>query len=113
MQKKVQQFIEKYNLFKEDKIQQIQLQHRFALVEAFQIKPDMRVLEIGCGQGDTTVALADAVGANGQVIALDIAAGDYGAPFTLAEAHDRIVAYILLNFTAKSANARYSLRSFA
>ena len=92
MQNKVQQFIEKYNLFKEDKIQQIQLQHRFALVEAFQIKPGMRVLEIGCGQGDTTVALADAVGAQGHVIALDIASGDYGAPFTLAEAHDRILA---------------------
>lgn len=92
MHNKVQQFIAKYNLFEQDEIQQIQLQHRFALVEAFQIKPGMRVLEIGCGQGDTTVALADAVGTNGHVIALDIASGDYGAPFTLAEAHNRILA---------------------
>lgn len=92
MHDKVQQFIEKYSLFEQDKVQQIQLQHRFALVEAFQIKPGMRVLEIGCGQGDTTVALADAVGEEGRVIALDIASGDYGAPFTLAQAHERILA---------------------
>lgn len=90
MHTKVQSFIETYGLFQDDTIQQIQLQHRFSLVEAFAIQPGMTVLEIGCGQGDTTVALADAVGPNGHVIALDVADGDYGAPFTLAQAHERI-----------------------
>ncbi len=92
MHKKVQQFIKTYQLFENDQIQQVQLQHRFALVEAFTIQPGMRVLEIGCGQGDTTVVLADAVGADGHVIAIDIAPGDYGAPFTLSQAHERIQA---------------------
>lgn len=50
----------------------------------------MKVLEIGCGQGDTTVVLADVVGESGHVTAIDIAPGDYGAPFTLGEAHERI-----------------------
>ena len=84
---KVQRFIETYQIFQEDLIQQTQLQHRIALVESFQIEPGMRVLEIGCGQGDTTMVLADAVGEGGHVTAIDIASGDYGAPTTLAEAH--------------------------
>ena len=91
MNKQVQQFIENYNLFHEDTIQQTQLQHRFALVEAFKIGPGMRVLEIGCGQGDTTVILADAVGATGSVVAIDIASPEYGAPFTLGQAQQRIL----------------------
>ena len=90
MNHQVKQFISKYHLFEQDTIQQIQLQHRFSLVEAFQIKPGMRILEIGCGQGDTTVVLADAVGKDGHVIAIDIAPGNYGAPFTLAQAHENI-----------------------
>ena len=36
------------------------------------------MLEIGCGQGDTTVALADAVGEEGSVVALDPGRPDYG-----------------------------------
>lgn len=79
-------FLAKYNLFKEDNIQQVQLQHRLDLVKVFGIQNGMRVLEIGCGQGDTTVALADAVGENGQVVAIDIASPDYGAPLTLGQA---------------------------
>jgi ubiquinone/menaquinone biosynthesis C-methylase UbiE len=85
-----QAFIKKYNLFEEDTVQQIQLQHRLDLATAFQIKEGMRVLEVGCGQGDTTVALADAVGNNGLVVAMDVASPDYGAPFTLGEAAERI-----------------------
>lgn len=92
MHTNVQSFIDTYELFQDDPIQQIQLQHRFSLVEAFAIQPGMTILEIGCGQGDTTVALADAVGPNGHVIALDIADGEYGAPMTLAQAHARIQA---------------------
>ena len=83
-------FIEKYNLFLEDQIQQIQLQHRLELASVFEINEGMRVLEIGCGQGDTTVALADAVGSTGHVVAIDIASPDYGAPLTLRQATDII-----------------------
>lgn len=90
MNKRVKQFVETYRLFEGDDIQQIQLQHRYQLAQAFEMTEGMRVLEIGCGQGDTTVVLADLVGEEGQVIALDLASGDYGEPFTLAQAHDRI-----------------------
>jgi ubiquinone/menaquinone biosynthesis C-methylase UbiE len=79
-------FIARYNLFEEDTVQQVQLQHRLDLVKAFGIQKGMRVLEIGCGQGDTTAALADAVGENGHVVAIDIASPDYGSPLTLKQA---------------------------
>jgi SAM-dependent methyltransferase len=48
------------------------------------------VLEIGCGQGDMTVALAWAVGCAGTVHAIDPAPLDYGAPETLGAAQGRI-----------------------
>lgn len=88
-------FLSKYNLFEGDEIQQVQLQHRLELVEAFGIEKGMRILEIGCGQGDTTAALADTVGESGKVTAIDIASSDYGAPMTLGEATDRIKESVL------------------
>lgn len=36
------------------------------------VRPGDRVLEVGCGAGATTMALADAVGPAGQVVALDV-----------------------------------------
>ncbi len=73
-------------------IQEKQTAHRMQLAEAFNIQPGDRILEIGSGQGDTTVVLADAVGASGHVHAVDIASSDYGAPMTLKEATDVIAA---------------------
>lgn len=90
LNQKTKKFLSKYHLFEDDLIQQVQLQHRLELIEAFGIQKGMSVLEIGCGQGDTTVAIADAVGENGYVVAIDIASADYGAPLTLGQATDRI-----------------------
>ena len=95
LNKKTAEFLSTYKLYENDLIQQVQLQHRLDLVKAFGIKKGMRVLEIGCGQGDTTVAIADAVGEKGHVVAIDIASKDYGAPFTLGQASDRIKQSIL------------------
>ncbi|MBT2641546.1 methyltransferase domain-containing protein [Bacillus sp. ISL-41] len=92
---KTEKFLNTYQLFEDDEIQQVQLQHRLDLVEAFGIEKGMRILEIGCGQGDTTVALADTVGNEGKVTAIDIASRDYGAPFTLGQATDRIKKSVL------------------
>ena len=92
MNTQVQQFIKNYQLFEEDQVQQIQLQHRFDLAKAFGVRKGMRILEIGCGQGDTTVVLADLVGEEGNIVAIDIAKGDYGSPLTLAQAHEKILA---------------------
>ncbi|KAH7417686.1 S-adenosyl-L-methionine-dependent methyltransferase [Cadophora sp. MPI-SDFR-AT-0126] len=68
-----------------------QLAHRQELIAYWDIQPGSRVLEIGCGQGDTTVALADAVGEEGSVVALDPGSPDYGSPSTLAQAQSHIL----------------------
>lgn len=67
-----------------------QLRHRMALVELWGPSPGDRVLEVGCGHGDTTVALAQAVGLGGEVVAIDRAAASYGGPTTLSDAHTGI-----------------------
>lgn len=90
MRNQVEEFCKKYQLYQQDEVQKVQLQHRFRLAQAFEITEGMRVLEIGCGQGDMTVVLADLVGTNGHVTAIDIADGDYGAPLTLSQSHEKI-----------------------
>ena len=72
------------------KTQKIQTEHRLKLIEFWEIKPGSRVLEIGCGQGDTLTALAFVCGEKGFVHGVDIASEDYGSPETLGQARDRI-----------------------
>ena len=67
-----------------------QLRYRIELVEFWEAGPGHRVLEIGCGQGDTTVALADVIGSKGRVVAVDTGPPDYGTPTTLGQAHESI-----------------------
>lgn len=52
-----------------------QTRHRIALVDFWRPAPGARILEIGCGPGDTTVVLAAAVGETGQVLAVEKAPG--------------------------------------
>jgi len=54
------------------------LKHRQKLLEFWHIQPGDKVLEIGGGLGDFTVVLADAVGPNGHVVAVDPGPMDYG-----------------------------------
>ncbi|MGE7769491.1 class I SAM-dependent methyltransferase [Viridibacillus arvi] len=67
-------------------IQKIQTAHRLKLGQFWSIQKGMRVLEIGCGQGDTTAVLAHLVGEEGLVHGIDVADVDYGSPITLGEA---------------------------
>lgn len=69
-----------------------QAAHRIRLVNFWRIAPGARVLEIGCGQGNCTTVLAEAVGPNGHVDAVDPGSPDYGAPFTLKQAQSHISA---------------------
>ncbi|CAF9924845.1 MAG: hypothetical protein GOMPHAMPRED_003729 [Gomphillus americanus] len=69
-----------------------QVSHRIRLVTFWDISDGARVLEIGCGQGNCTTVLAEAVGPTGHIDAVDPAPGDYGAPFTLAQAQAHITA---------------------
>lgn len=75
-----------------------QTQHRLNLLTAwFGSLDDAKtalsgnaIIEIGCGQGDMTVALAWAVGPTGKVHAIDPAPLDYGSPETLQQAQERV-----------------------
>ena len=69
-----------------NEIQRVQTAHRLKLIQFWGIEEGSRVLEIGCGQGDTTAALAYVVGEKGFVHGVDIASDNYGAPITLGDA---------------------------
>lgn len=83
------------SVYYKDKVTQeiykAQSKHRLKLIDFWGIKEGDKVLEIGCGQGDTTVALAVKVGENGFVHGLDIADEDYGSPETIGKARKRIL----------------------
>ncbi|MEI4769120.1 methyltransferase domain-containing protein [Psychrobacillus sp. FJAT-51614] len=74
-------------------IQRIQTEHRLKLAQFWNIKSGSKVLEIGCGQGDTTSVIAYLVGDEGLVHAIDIASPHYGSPVTLGDS---------INFIMKS-----------
>ncbi|KAJ9115833.1 hypothetical protein QFC22_004975 [Naganishia vaughanmartiniae] len=74
-----------------------QTKHRLDIIDAWGGKAVFEgkcVLELGCGQGDASVALAAAVsshGKDGRVVAWDPADGNYGSPLTLAQAQQNIL----------------------
>ncbi|POR31343.1 Uncharacterized protein TPAR_08441 [Tolypocladium paradoxum] len=53
------------------------IEHRQRLIKSWGIPPGSKVLEIGPGQGDFTVCLADSVGPAGRVVAVDPAPLDW------------------------------------
>lgn len=59
-------------------IQHSQTRHRLELLRHFNIAAGSNVLELGCGQGDCTVVIADAVGDEGMVVGVDPADLEYG-----------------------------------
>ncbi|BES63815.1 methyltransferase domain-containing protein [Gottschalkiaceae bacterium SANA] len=69
----------------EPEIQRIQTRHRIRLAEIWGIEEGDRILEIGCGQGDTTAVLAYLVGESGFVHGIDLADPDYGSPVSVGE----------------------------
>ncbi|MFS0673443.1 class I SAM-dependent methyltransferase [Ornithinibacillus sp. 179-J 7C1 HS] len=72
-------------------IQKIQTEHRIRLVDSWNIKAGSKILEIGCGQGDTTAVLAYYTGEEGFVQAIDIGSPAYGAPITLGESAEYLM----------------------
>lgn len=78
-------------------IQRIQTEHRLKLAEFWGITKGSSVLEIGCGQGDTTAVLAYMIGESGLVQGIDIASPDYGSPITLDEAYEHLKKSVIGN----------------
>lgn len=76
-------------------IQKIQTIHRIKLAEFWGINADMKILEIGCGQGDTTAVLAYFVGESGLIHGIDIASEDYGSPITIGASVDYLKKSVL------------------
>lgn len=66
-------------------LQKVQTEHRVKLAKFWGIRDGSRILEIGCGQGDTTAVLARFIGESGFVHGIDIASPNYGAPITVGE----------------------------
>jgi len=75
-----------------DSVIRAEIQQRVDIISKWDIAPGSRILEIGCGQGDCTLVLADAVGPDGHVTGLDPASLDYGSPWTLGEAQAFLLA---------------------
>ncbi|KAE9386895.1 S-adenosyl-L-methionine-dependent methyltransferase [Gymnopus androsaceus JB14] len=81
----------------DDRHFQVQLQsteHRLAILSSClpHLVPGAKILELGCGQGDTTTVLAELVGDEGHVTAVDPGSLDYGSPFTLGQAQSHLSA---------------------
>lgn len=62
-----------------------QLAHRLNLANAWGMQPGWTVLDVGCGQGDSSLCFAEAVGESGHVTAIDPGSPDYGSPITLGQ----------------------------
>jgi len=75
----------------------LQLRHRIALVNMWAPSMGDCVLEVGCGQGETTIVLAATVGALGRLLAIDNAPAEYGRPVPLEEAQAYIKSSALGN----------------
>jgi len=100
-------------------VQRIQSEYRRRLVRDWRIESGSTILELGCGQGDMTAALAEATGPEGLVTATDIASREYGAPLTLGEATDILKATpfgrqieFLFEFDILNAESRIGERTF-
>ena len=64
----LQDIVQQIPLFQADPVvNEIQTAHRLELVEFWGPQPGDKILEIGCGQGSSTVVLAHAVGPGGFV----------------------------------------------
>ncbi|KAK0440463.1 S-adenosyl-L-methionine-dependent methyltransferase [Desarmillaria tabescens] len=68
---------------------------RLAILSKWDIPKGSRILELGFGQGDCTAVLAELVGPNGHVTAVDPGSLDYGSPYTLGQAQDNLSSSVL------------------
>ena len=91
-----------------------QIAHRQELIVKWGgIPPGAKVLELGCGQGDCTIVIADLVGENGSVDAVDPAPPDYGKPWRSSKwAHFSNIRILGAPFTVEQAQRHISSSRF-
>lgn len=63
---------------------------RLAITEAWAIEPGARVLDIGCGQGESSVVLAQVLGPTSAIVGIDTARPDYGRPYNVSQSQEHI-----------------------
>jgi ubiquinone/menaquinone biosynthesis C-methylase UbiE len=63
---------------------------RLAITSEWNIGAGKRVLDIGCGQGESSVTLALQLGPTSHITGIDTARPDYGGPYTVAQSHEYI-----------------------
>ncbi|KAE8380878.1 S-adenosyl-L-methionine-dependent methyltransferase [Aspergillus bertholletiae] len=61
--------------------------HRLRIAQAWGISTGERILDIGCGQGESCIVLAHLVGPTGHITGIDPAQPEYGSPFTVRQSH--------------------------
>ncbi|PYH65818.1 class I SAM-dependent methyltransferase [Aspergillus vadensis CBS 113365] len=66
-----------------------------ALTQAWDIEQGSRVLDIGCGQGESSLVLALINGSHGHITAIDTAPPNYGGPYTVEQSQKYIQASTL------------------
>ncbi|KAK3949206.1 hypothetical protein QBC32DRAFT_400401 [Pseudoneurospora amorphoporcata] len=64
---------------------------RLSILSQWSITPGSRVLDIGCGQGDSSLALALELGPTCHVTGIDTAPPDYGTPINISQSQEKIL----------------------
>ncbi|KAK3490022.1 hypothetical protein B0T13DRAFT_519574 [Neurospora crassa] len=64
---------------------------RLSILSQWSIPPGSRVLDIGCGQGDSSLVLAMELGPTCHVTGIDTAPPDYGTPLNISESQEKIL----------------------
>lgn len=67
------------------------LLHRLNICEKWDIPCGSRLLDVGCGQGESTVVLATVLGQTSHVTGIDNAPPDYGGPYTVGQSQGHVL----------------------
>ncbi|KAK3935491.1 hypothetical protein QBC46DRAFT_397392 [Diplogelasinospora grovesii] len=76
----------------DDRVYIPRYRHRLTIANAWSLKPGSRVLDIGCGQGESCLTLAMELGPEAHITGVDTADLEYGTPFNMRMSHEHVLA---------------------